>query len=140
MNAQKLDTLHDCLDLLREAYDDLENVKTEEEDAFDNMPEGLQESERGDMMQEAIDTLDEALSPLETAVDDLESLFFDANDEDAQDYNPYESLKVGDYVTHKTMGKGKIKSLDDKYIIVEFPTKEMKLLFPDAFYKGYLTI
>lgn len=139
MNSTRIETLERCLSLLQEAYDDLEMVKDDEEEAYDNMPEGLQESERGDMMQEAIEALDEALSPLEMAIDDLETICSNADDEEASDYNPFESLKPGDKVIHKTMGQGVVKSLDEKYIVVEFSEKEMKLLFPDAFNKGYLT-
>jgi len=42
---------------LREAIDIVEN---EEIDAFDNLPESLQESERGQSMQEASDSLADA--------------------------------------------------------------------------------
>lgn len=58
MKEQRLKILNDCLSAIQEAHDVLENVRDEEEEAFDNMPEGLQDSERGDMMQDAIDNLD----------------------------------------------------------------------------------
>lgn len=38
------------------------------------MPEGLQESERGDQMQEAIDALDEACCSMEEAIDRLNEI------------------------------------------------------------------
>lgn len=139
MNTTRLETLNRCLELLQEAYDDLEMVKDEEEEAYDNMPEGLQESERGDMMQEAIDALDDALWPIETAHDDLEEVIGNAEDGEALDYNPFDVLKPGDKVRHKSIGVGTIKSIEGKYIVVSFPEKEMKFLFPDAFKNGFLS-
>ncbi|EHQ4620066.1 hypothetical protein KQ096_005174, partial [Salmonella enterica] len=43
----------------------------EEEDAFNNLPEGIQNGERGDAMQTAIAALDAAVSALEEASDQL---------------------------------------------------------------------
>ena len=54
--------------------DDIEEVQNEEQEAYDNMPENLQESERGEAMQEAIDNLDSAWSSLEEAKDTLEEI------------------------------------------------------------------
>lgn len=43
----------------------IEGIKDEEQEALDNMPEGLQQTERSDRMQTAIDTMDEAISAIE---------------------------------------------------------------------------
>lgn len=66
MNAARRKELKKALELLREAQDLLvqasdmiEEIKSEEEESFDNLPECLQESERGEHMQECIDNLDE---------------------------------------------------------------------------------
>jgi len=48
------------------------DILAEEEDAFDNMPESLQYSERGDMSQEAQDNLSCAVDSLEEAISYLE--------------------------------------------------------------------
>lgn len=50
----------------------LEEMRDEEESKFDNMPEGLQESERGEAIQEAIDKLSEVVDMLESVASDLE--------------------------------------------------------------------
>ena len=57
---------------------DIEEVKDEEDDALGNMPEGLQDSDRGQAMQEAIDTMgdaydlaDEAKTRVANSIDDL---------------------------------------------------------------------
>lgn len=52
---------------------------------------------------------------------------------------PWELLQTGDSVIHKSFGRGRIQSLDDKYMIVEFKDRESKFLFPSAFEKGYLS-
>ena len=41
--------------------------KDEEQDAYDNMPESLQSSDKGSRMTDAIDTIDEAISSIEEA-------------------------------------------------------------------------
>ena len=54
---------------LRTGIDKLEYIKSEEEDAFYNMPENLQSSSRGMESEEAIDNLEEALGYLEEILD-----------------------------------------------------------------------
>ena len=49
----------DVAESLQEALDRLSEVRDEEQEAFDNMPESLQYGSRGDAMQDAIDTMDE---------------------------------------------------------------------------------
>ena len=44
--------------LRQEIQEQLEEIMDEEQDALDNMPESLQEGERGQQMQEYIDTMD----------------------------------------------------------------------------------
>jgi hypothetical protein len=53
---------------------------------------------------------------------------------------PWERLQVGDTVIHKSLGPGEVMALDDKYLIVKFPDRESKFLYPGAFEKGYLSI
>lgn len=57
MNAARRKRLQEALDIIIE-------VKEEEQEAFDNLPESFQEGERGELMQEAIDTLDNIESEL----------------------------------------------------------------------------
>ena len=51
---------------------------------------------------------------------------------------PWELIKVGDIVTHKSLGSGEVMALDDKYVIIKFSDRESKFLYPGAFEKGYL--
>ena len=59
MNKQRRKDLLDVAEHLQDALDRLSEVRDEEQEAFDNMPESLQYGSRGDAMQEAIDTMDE---------------------------------------------------------------------------------
>ena len=61
--------LGDVVNTIDEAISQIEDVRDDEQDAFDNMPEGLQCSKSGDSMQAAIDDMDEIISDL-TAVQD----------------------------------------------------------------------
>lgn len=44
---------------------DIDAILSEEQEAYDNMPESLKESERGQAMQEAIDALESAIGSCE---------------------------------------------------------------------------
>lgn len=50
---------------LQESLSELQDITSDEQDAFDNLPESLQYSERGEAMQEAIDNLETACQSLE---------------------------------------------------------------------------
>lgn len=48
-----------------EAIDQLSEIRDEEQEAYDNLPEALQDSERGENMQDCIDALESFMSDLE---------------------------------------------------------------------------
>ena len=60
----QMDELSTVLETIKEA---LQDVLNEEQEAYDNLPEGLQEADRGQQMQEYIE-------PLEGVVDSLGDL------------------------------------------------------------------
>lgn len=68
MNEQRRKGLRAIINKLEEARDTIESLKDEEQDAYDNLPEGVQSGERGDTMIEAIDNLDCAVSSIEDAI------------------------------------------------------------------------
>jgi len=51
---------------------------------------------------------------------------------------PWENLQIGDKVFHKSFGQGELVSIDEKYIIVKFPSRESKFLYPSVFENEYL--
>lgn len=67
MNKQRRKKLEEALNLIDQAKDILEEVKDEEQDAFDNLPENFQNGERGEEMQNYIEMLDEAYGYLDDA-------------------------------------------------------------------------
>lgn len=52
---------------------------------------------------------------------------------------PWEILQIGDKVFHKSFGQGELVSMDEKYIIVKFPSRESKFLYPSVFENEYLS-
>ena len=69
--AKRIQELHELTDGIRA---DIEGIMDEEQEAFDNLPESIQESERGEKSQSAIDELDDINSNLDLIMDDVENL------------------------------------------------------------------
>ncbi len=72
MNNQRrkrLSKINDQLETLKEQLQ-LDIIDAEQE-AYDNMPESLQYSEKGDRMEEIISTLMDAVSNIEEAIDSI---------------------------------------------------------------------
>ena len=64
MNKARRKRLSEIADELESLCYDLEAVASEEREAHDNLPESLQESDRGCAMEEAADELDDICSEL----------------------------------------------------------------------------
>ncbi|MBP3637508.1 MAG: hypothetical protein J6K13_08145 [Clostridia bacterium] len=64
-----IQSIHNKLDELR---DQIEILQNEEQDAYNNLPESLQDSERGIQMNTAIDALEMAYGSIEEAMASLE--------------------------------------------------------------------
>jgi hypothetical protein len=69
MNAARRKDLERARILLADAKAILEQARDEEQDAFDAMPESIQQGPRGDKGQAAVDALDEAVN----ACDEIDS-------------------------------------------------------------------
>ena len=74
MNKDRRDRIAKIKEALEDLRGQIEDLQSEEREAFDNMPESLQQSERGqdveatvDALQSAYDAADEAITNLETA-------------------------------------------------------------------------
>lgn len=65
MNKLRRKQIADAIDLIEQAMEILEQVRDDEQEAFDNMPENLQGSERGEVMEEYIYTLESFLDELD---------------------------------------------------------------------------
>lgn len=64
-----LGLLDEAQALADQAFEIVSTIRDEEQEAFDNMPEGLQQAERGEVMSEAISNLESV---------ELEDIFADA--------------------------------------------------------------
>lgn len=76
MNKQRRNEILTQVKALGEVRKNLESIKDAEQAAFDNLPESLQFSEKGELMEENISNLEEILSSIdeiETALEDLTS-------------------------------------------------------------------
>lgn len=73
MNGNRRKRIQIVINGLNVLLDDIQSLLEEEQNAYDALPESLQEAERGELMQEAIDNLDAASSSVEEAVESLES-------------------------------------------------------------------
>lgn len=72
MNKERRKEIDRASTLIAEALEIITNVKEQEEEAFDNLPESMQEGDRGQKMQEcidALDTIDTALQEAEAHID-----------------------------------------------------------------------
>lgn len=59
---------------LKQASSELFSILNEEQDAFDNMPEGLQSSYRGMCSEDAIDSMEEASEKLDEVIELLSEI------------------------------------------------------------------
>ena len=73
MNRNRRKRLAKALNLIREASVLLEEIRDEEQECFDNLPEGLQSSEKGEVMEENVEMLEDIISSLED-LEDLENM------------------------------------------------------------------
>ena len=74
MNKNRRKRLEKVLNTLQDAMSELEYIKDEEQEAYDNLPESLQESEKGETMQEYVDDIDYVISDLDSVMSSLEDI------------------------------------------------------------------
>ncbi|WP_286755491.1 hypothetical protein [Roseivirga sp. UBA838] len=74
MNRIRRKELAEICAALTELAERLQVVRDEEEEAFDNMPESMQYTDRGERMQENVSTIDESISEIEDKVSELQEL------------------------------------------------------------------
>ena len=75
MNAQRRKEIQAVLNDLADLRSRVETLQNDEQEAFDNIPEGLQQSDRGQASESAASALENAL----TAFDDIESSLNEAS-------------------------------------------------------------
>lgn len=75
MNAERRKIINAQLEKLQDIQDSIESLQSEEQECFDNMPESLQNSEKGqsasaaaDLLQNAADSISEVMNYLEESI------------------------------------------------------------------------
>lgn len=72
MNKARRSRLDDVISQLNDILDEIYMISDEEKEAYDNLPESLQESERGNAMHECSDLIEDAASTLNDLIQDIE--------------------------------------------------------------------
>lgn len=72
MNNTRRSQITDIMEQLSPLQTSIEELLEEEQEAFDNLPESIQDSERGEAIQAAIDNLEEAVGNCEELLNNLE--------------------------------------------------------------------
>ena len=71
MNKQRRKRIEKVGSMLEELLEEITAIQEEEQEAYDNLPESIQDSERGEAMYEAADNLESASSSLEEVIEYL---------------------------------------------------------------------
>lgn len=71
MNKARRNEISAIIERLEACKSDLEALQEEEQECFDNLPETLQDSERGETMQENADDLEDACDTIDTVIEGL---------------------------------------------------------------------
>lgn len=74
MNKARRKKLGEAFDLVNSAKEILEDVREEEQEAYENLPESLQNSGKGEDMQNYMDMMEEAANYLDDANSVIEQI------------------------------------------------------------------
>jgi hypothetical protein len=69
VNKQDRKDLQRAIDMATEAMEEIRRIGEAEREKFDNMSEGLQQSERGEAIEAAADALEQVADDIENALD-----------------------------------------------------------------------
>lgn len=74
MNKERRMKISNTIKKIEQVKEELQEILNEEESVFDNMPENLQSSMRGEESEEAINCMSEAIDALDNAIEQLEEI------------------------------------------------------------------
>lgn len=74
MNKKRRKRLEDVIDILNDLSMEIELIREEEQEAYDNMPESLQLSEKGETIEENVSVLEDAQTDVETIIENLNEI------------------------------------------------------------------
>ena len=73
MNKARRKEIDSVIEALEEAKEQLEVIRDDEQDYFDNMPESFQYAEKGEAAEEAISNLDYAIDQIDEVIENAAS-------------------------------------------------------------------
>ena len=79
MNDKKRLRLERAIRIIEEGKSIVEDVMSDEQHSYDNLPPAIQESVNGMKMEDAIDSLDDASADLEDAIENMNSAISNIN-------------------------------------------------------------
>lgn len=74
MNKERRRKISNIIKEIEQIKNKVQEVLSEEESIFDNMPENLQYSMRGEESEESIDYMNDAIDALDNAIEQLEEI------------------------------------------------------------------
>jgi len=74
MNAKRRKGIEDIVGRLQCIYTELEELGSQEREAYENLPESIQCSEKGEQMDEAASELENAQDEVQSIIDSLEDI------------------------------------------------------------------
>lgn len=72
MNKARRKQLAEIAEQMQELRERIELLQEEEQEGFDNLPESLQQGERGTAMEQAIEQMDSAMDAVDEALEALQ--------------------------------------------------------------------
>lgn len=74
MNAKDRKKVSEWIDTLIDMKAEIENMQEDQQEKYDNLPEGLQDSEKGEALEEAANTLEEVSDSVDSAIESLQEI------------------------------------------------------------------
>ena len=72
MNKARREQIQNVIDALLDIKDSIDNICSDEQEYYDNMPDGIRDSERGEQAQSAISALESAGEAIDDVIPGLE--------------------------------------------------------------------
>ena len=74
MNKARRKWIEEVMEALEQAKEDIESINSEEEEAYNNLPDNLNDSEMANAMYENMDSLSQAADDLQGVIDQLQEI------------------------------------------------------------------
>lgn len=74
MNNTRRRQVRQEIDKIRESLTELQTLQEEEQESFDNLPENLQYSEKGENMERCADELQNLIDNIEMEIDEVDNI------------------------------------------------------------------